>query len=498
MLRATRPASARGSTANSANHVRHIGLRSVCSSATLWSYGVVTAAAFFDLDRTLLQSASGRVFGKYLEAEGLGTGAHLPGAGLVVALYDLFGETQLNMAATKQFVRTANGWPVEAVERAARNAAVELAEAVPAYAKLIIESHHENGVRLVMATTTPTVLVTPLAERLGFDDVIATEWAHDGDEFDGTTVGPFVWGPKKRDAVVAWAEENGIDLTESYAYSDSYYDGSMLDTVGHPVAVNPDARLAAVAALQGWEIRHFDAPPGVLKIIGREFQDLLRPFTRTDFVPTVSWSFAGLENVPAEGSAILAFNHRSYFDTVAMQFLIAKIGRPCRFLAKKELFETPLLGQIARLAGGIKVDRGTGSTEPLQHAVEALRAGEMVALAPQGTIPRGLEFFDPVLKGRPGVAKLAKDSRALVLPVALWGTEKVWPRNTKVPKVDLLHRPSVSVTVGSPVELKYGEATADTERIMSAISALLPDEANQPYEPTEAELARTFPAGHSS
>ncbi len=294
---------------------------------------------------------------------------------------------------------------------------------------------------------------------------------------------------------MAWAEEHGVSLADSSAYSDSYYDGSMLDAVGHPVAVNADARLLAVAALKGWPVRSFDAPPGVLKFAGLELQDWLRPFARPEFFRLAEWTIEGDDKVPAEGPVILAFNHRSYFDTVAMHLLIAKIGRPARFLAKKEMFEMPIIGPIAKIVGGISVNRGSGSDEPLRHAIRALEAGEMVAIAPQGTIPRGPAFFDPVLKGRPGVAELAKESGAQVFPVALWGTEKVWPRNQKIPSLNPLQRHPVSVTVGDPVKLVGRSAPADTKRIMAAISALLPDEANRRHRPTPEELARTYPPG---
>ena len=70
-----------------------------------------------------------------------------------------------------------------------------------------------------------------------------------------------------------------------------------------------------------------------------------------------------------------------------------------RFLGKKEVFDAPVVGQLAKAIGGIRVDRGTGSDEPLKAAVAALEAGELVAIMPQGTIPRGQAFFDPVLKG---------------------------------------------------------------------------------------------------
>lgn len=453
------------------------------------------AAAFFDLDRTLLLHASGPIIGRHLAAEGLGSVAQVPGAGLFIGLYDLFGETRVNMALTQQFVRTAKGWPIEAVKSAAKNAAVELAAAVPPYARQLIEEHRAAGVKLVIATTTPTVLVEPLAERLGFDDVVATVWAHDGAQLLGRTDGPFVWGPTKRDAIVDWAAANGVGLAESFAYSDSYYDAPMLDLVGNPVAVNADARLAVVAALKGWPMRNFDAPPGALKVLGRELQDWLRPVTRPELFPQAKWSFAGVENIPTDGAAILAFNHRSYFDTVAMDLLVSKSGRPCRFLAKREMFETPGLAQVVKLAGGIPVDRGTGSAEPLQAAIKALEAGELVALAPQGTIPRGPAFFDPVLKGRPGVARLARESGAPVIPVGLWGTEKVWPRSSRLPSFDPVSPPEVSVSVGPPVALGRRGVETATTKIMASISAQLPEEARVAHEPTDDELARTYPPG---
>ncbi len=459
----------------------------------------MTAAAFFDLDRTLLPHASGTIFSKYLEAEGIHSkAASIPGADLMVRVYDLFGETKFNMRLARLAVKAAKGWPVDAVERAAKNAVPDLIDAIPGYAKLLLDEHRDSGVKLVIASTSPVVLMAPLAKALGFDDVIGTEWVHDGSVFVGETNGPFVWGTKKRDAIEAWSVEHGVSLAESFGYSDSYYDCPMLDLVGTAVAVNPDARLSAVAVLQGWEIRNFDAPPGVLKFAGRELQDWMRTFTRTEFAPNASWKFEGLENMPAEGAAILAFNHRSYFDVMAMQQLNAKGDRPCRFLGKAEMFDNPIIGPIARLAGGIRVDRGSGSSEPLDKAIEALQAGEMVAIAPQGTIPRGHSFFDPEIKVRYGTAQLAKDAGKIpVIPVGLWGTEKVWPRNQQAPSLSVLSPPEVTITVGEPVDLKYRSIKTDSARISAALSALLPESASLPYEPSAEELQATFPPGYT-
>ena len=458
----------------------------------------MTGAAFFDLDRTLLPQASGTIFGKHLEAQGLTTGAtKVPGASLMVSMYDLLGETRINMQIAQLAVKAARGWSVEATERAANAAVPDLLQAVPGYAKLLLEELRAEGNKLVIASTSPVVLMQPLADALGFDDVIGTVWAHDGETFTGQTEGPFVWGTTKRDSIVEWAELNGVSLAESSAYSDSYYDSPMLDAVGTGVAVNPDARLAVVAALQGWEIRQFDAPRGVLKVLGREMQDWLRPLARPEVAAMANWEFSGVDNIPDEGGVILAFNHRSYFDVMAMHLLIAKTGRPARFLGKAEMFDNPILGPIARLAGGIRVDRGSGSVAPLQNAIEALTAGEMVAIAPQGTIPRGEAFFEPTLVGRPGAAQLAKDSRAAVIPIGLWGTEVVWPRSQKAPSFDLVGRPTVSVTVGEPVDLKYRSVNADTKRIMTAITEQLPEQARERHTPTPEELARTYPPGYA-
>jgi putative phosphoserine phosphatase/1-acylglycerol-3-phosphate O-acyltransferase len=113
---------------------------------------------------------------------------------------------------------------------------------------------------------------------------------------------------------------------------------------------------------------------------------------------------------------------------------------------------------------------------------------------PQGTIPRGREFFETTLKGRPGTARLAAMARVPVVPVGIWGTEKVWPRSAKVPNVfNLLSPPTVTIRVGEPVELKYRSAEADTKRIMNAVMDLLPPESREPYEPTADEIRRASP-----
>ena len=273
----------------------------------------------------------------------------------------------------------------------------------------------------------------------------------------------------------------------------------MLSAIGHAVAVNPDPRLLVVAVLRRWPVLHLDVPAGVPKVpvIGIEPQRAGLALVRPQLFPYVRFDIDGTDRVPSSGPAIVVGNHRSYFDPVAMAVTLARVGRPIRFLGKKEVFDAPVVGQIAKAMGGIRVDRGTGSDEPLAEAATALLGGELVALMPQGTIPRGPAFFDPVLKGRWGAARLVQMTGAPVIPVGLWGTERVWPRSEQLPNVLALRNPpTVRVRVGSAVEGLTGkDLDADTERIMAAIADLLPPEARIPHEPSEDELRRTYPKG---
>ena len=349
-----------------------------------------------------------------------------------------------------------------------------------------------------MATTSPEPFVRPLADALGFDDVIASKWTSLDGRYVGELDGDFVWGPKKAKAVAEWAEANDVRLDRSYAYSDSYYDSPMLDSVAHPVAVNPDPNLTTTALIKGWPIRHLDKNEGVVKVAGREIQEWARPFMRPELVaPFADVHFDGIDNVPETGGAIIVFNHRSYFDTTVMGLLAAQSGRSARALGKKELFDTPIVGKVAAALGGVRVERATGSDEPLLKAAEAIRGGEVVIMAPEGTIPRGPAFFDTELKGRWGAAKLAAMTKAPVIPVGLWGTEKVWPRSARAPKLALGKRPEVAVQVGAPIKLNYRSVNADTNKIMKAIMALRPDEARTKKTPTADELALTYSPGYS-
>jgi putative phosphoserine phosphatase / 1-acylglycerol-3-phosphate O-acyltransferase len=454
-----------------------------------------SGAVFVDLDRTLIRSASGPVFHQAMEAEGvLPPGRHLPGDGLMYGFYNRFGETVPFIGLARATATVMRNRSAEATRRAGKRAVEALVELVQPWALEVLAAHRAEGRPLVLATTSPIDMVTPLADALEFDAVIATRYAEQDGRYTGRLDGGFVWGMGKRAAAVRWAADNGVDLRESHLYSDSVFDLPLFLAVGHPHPLNADPRLVAVALARRWPLENWDRPPGIPSVVGFEPYHLARPFFRPESFPYARFDLHGMDNIPLTGPVLLASNHRSYFDVAALGIVAARLGRPVRFMAKQEVFDAPVVGSLARALGGIQVDRGSGSSDPMRRASAALRAGEVVIVLPQGTIPRGEAFFDPVLVGHTGVARLAAETGAPVIPVGLWGTERVWPRSSRVPNVTALqHPPRVTINVGLPAQLGLEDAVVDTALVMETIADLLPEEARIEHIPTQEDLDRTRP-----
>ena len=240
----------------------------------------MTNAAFFDLDRTILSGASAHVVSRVLRETGV-VNRSIPGETLLYQIFETFGENLPSMVLGRQAVTAMRGHAQRDVREAASVAAPDLVNMLQPYARKVIEQHRAEGRKVVLATTTPRDLIEPFAHLVGFDDVIATTYEVDADGvYTGQLVGPYVWSRGKRDAVVAWARENAVELSGSYAYSDSVFDEPLLATVGFPHCVNPDWRLRLMAAARRWPVMHLDVPMGVAKVpvIGLEAQQALMKF----------------------------------------------------------------------------------------------------------------------------------------------------------------------------------------------------------------------------
>lgn len=221
----------------------------------------MAAAAFFDLDKTIIAKSSTLAFTKSLYRAGLLSGSTLAKAGVAQAYYQAFGADHDQLERIKdELAQLTEGWDKNEVEALVEETVDEVvAPLVYAEALAIIDEHKRAGRRVVVISASPEEIVRPLCRYLGIEDVIATRSKIDENDRYTGEIELYVYGPVKAEAMEAKAEEWDIDLGESYGYSDSATDIPMLEVVGHPVAVNPDTELAARAEEKGWEVRNFES-----------------------------------------------------------------------------------------------------------------------------------------------------------------------------------------------------------------------------------------------
>ena len=172
----------------------------------------------------------------------------------------------------------------------------------------------------------------------------------------------------------------------------------------------------------------------------------------------------GAENIPAESGALLAGNHTGYAD-----FILLGTGpylhgeRLVRFMAKKSVFEVPVLGWLLKLMKHVPVDRARGGAS-IAPAVEMLREGNLVGIFPEATISRSFELAN----FKTGAARIAHQAGVPLVPCVMWGSQRIWTKD--LPK----HFRNVPVIVryGEPVHLT-GDAEADTAELKRQMQLLL-------------------------
>jgi 1-acyl-sn-glycerol-3-phosphate acyltransferase len=199
-----------------------------------------------------------------------------------------------------------------------------------------------------------------------------------------------------------------------------------------------------------------------------------RPLLRLTTVR--EWRGAG--HIPAAGGIIVAANHVSYVDPFTLGLYVLDAGRVPKFLAKSSLFEHPLTRRIFVGAKQIPVYRGTAdAAKALSAAVDAVRDGDCLLIYPEGSATRDPDCWP--MKARTGVARLALETGAPVIPVAQWGPQNLWQYKAKLPRP--FPRKKVIVLAGDPVDLSaYRGKPIDadmlhevTDLVMAKITELL-------------------------
>jgi len=189
------------------------------------------------------------------------------------------------------------------------------------------------------------------------------------------------------------------------------------------------------------------------------------------------WDFRGGRQVPASGGALLAVNHLSHVDPIVLVAYVVSQGRVPRFLAMKELWGMTVVGAPLRGGRHIPVDRRASGVEAYRAAVDAVRRGEVVVLYPEGGFAEDSDGWPRA--ARSGVARIALETGAPVIPVAQWGSNHLLPPAASRPT--LFPRATLRVLAGPPValdDLRAGRigrtALRDaTERIMGRITEQL-------------------------
>jgi HAD superfamily hydrolase (TIGR01490 family) len=218
------------------------------------------AAAFFDLDKTLIQGSSAFQFGRAAYRAGLMGRRQLLADALANIRFRLRGATDADSVALRERIAgSLEGTRVVDLERLGADVLAGILPRVYPQMLALAHQHQDHGRPAYIVTAASQELADILARVMALDGALGSGLSEVVDGvYTGRPVGLFVYRSGKAEAIRALAEREGFDLTQCYAYSDSESDLPMFEAVGHPVAVNPDGPLARIARERGWDVLRFD------------------------------------------------------------------------------------------------------------------------------------------------------------------------------------------------------------------------------------------------
>lgn len=219
-----------------------------------------SAAAFFDVDNTVMQGASIFHFARGLYRRKFFTTRDILDAAWKQAYFRLAGvedPEHLDQARSQALSFIAGHTVIELEELADEIFDEAMAHRIWPGTRALAQLHLDQGQRVWLVTAAPIEIASIIAQRLGLTGAMGTVAEHENGVYTGRLVGDMLHGPAKAEAIKALAEREGLDLARCSAYSDSFNDLPMLSLVGDPCAINPDGRLRAYARQAGWRIRDY-------------------------------------------------------------------------------------------------------------------------------------------------------------------------------------------------------------------------------------------------
>jgi putative phosphoserine phosphatase/1-acylglycerol-3-phosphate O-acyltransferase len=435
-------------------------------------------AAFFDYDGTLIDGFSANaIYRDRMRRLDLGP-AELARTLLIV----LRGvESEQDFAAVLELNRSALAGKTvaEMTELGERLFKSETAALLRPQMWQIVRAHREMGHRIAIASSATRFQIVPIAREIDADHAMATDVEVVDGVLTGGILGRPLWGPGKAAAVRVLARDHDIDLAESFAYSDGNEDVPYLESVGHPAAVAPRHALRAEAELRGWPILDFPKPARNRALMAARTAAFYAGFVGSAAVgavgsavtrdprPLVQYSVPfgsdlglalagvhvrvvrGREYLSEARPCVFVFNHQSKLDAPV---LIHLLRTDVTGVAKRELRNVPVLGQLFAQGGMVFIDRAdrAKAIEQLAPAVAKLRdEGVSLVMAPEGTrssTPRVGPF-------KKGAFHIAMQAGVPVVPIVLRNTGALMWR-----KAQLVAPGTVEVQVLPPVDTAHWTA----------------------------------------
>lgn len=375
-----------------------------------------------------------------------------------------------------------------------------IAQMVYPQARLLIDAHKRMGHTVVVASSATPPQIKPTADDLGIHNIVCTEVEIDEHGMlTGELASDIRWGERKAEGVADFAALRGIDLEQSFAYSNGAEDVPFLEQVGNPCALNPDEDLIAISRERGWPTARLAPQPktspadivrsGVaIGVFGtsvataaafavinqsRSLGANLAASVGSDLTLAaagVRLNVVGQENLWSERPAIFLFNHQSQLDMFVLGALLRK---DFTGVAKKSLEKDPLFAPIGYLANVAYIDRTNNAQarQDLQGAVDALHEGRSIAIAPEGTrspTPRLLPF-------KKGPFHLAIQAGVPVVPMVMRNCGELMAAHSYV-----IHPGTVDVSVLPPVHTKGWTAKNLNTKIRGVRQMYLDTLANWP------------------
>jgi putative phosphoserine phosphatase/1-acylglycerol-3-phosphate O-acyltransferase len=347
----------------------------------------------------------------------------------------------------------------------------------------LVRTHLRRGHTVVIASSATRFQVEPMARELGVHHVLCTPVEVEDGICTGRIGGPTLWGPAKADAVRRFADANAIDLAASYAYANGDEDVDFLSTVGHPHVVNPGSGLAVTAARQQWPVlrcvsakRRLQPLPvgrtaamwgGFFASVGtgiglglvnrnrRQGVDLATSLWGQlgPALGDIRFDVQGAEHLWSHRPAVFLFNHQSSFMDLLISFRL--LERDFTIVAKKEIAQLPVIGQLFGLADVAFVDRSNRAKaiEALKPVVQKLRSGISVAVSPEGT----RSLTPTVGPFKKGAFRLAMEAGVPIVPVVVRNAGELMWRDSQIARsgrIDVVVHPPIPTCDWTSEELE--------------------------------------------